>query len=138
MTELEHEVLRLRSIEKLEYTEIARRLGLPEAQLRRAYDAARKKQTHSARFNVHSLRDLPGYLRTLIALLGINSREEARALLESGSLTMSEKSPKQVLKDGQPVGNAGWAAWMLVHEWVGLPVSPDARRPKGQPPAPEA
>jgi len=72
---------------------------------------------------------LPARAITLLANLGITSRAQTRAALDSGRLSWSERYGASICWDGEPLRLGGWRTWMVLHEWTGivLPAHTDSR-----------
>lgn len=125
LNEQEATVVRLHRDEKLTHRQVAAQLGVSSERVRQIYRAAKARLKDFAENGDDALSRLPTRAITILSNLGITSRAQTRAAIDSGRLSWSERGSGSMRWDGTPLRLGGWHTWVVLHEWTGL-VPPQA------------
>ncbi len=116
-------MLRLREEEKLDWREIAGRLGVSSARVRQIHRAAGIKLKDFAENGQDALSLLPMRARRVVVDLEIGSRARARAAMESGRLSCLWRG-QAIFWDGVMLRQLSQKTWAALYEWAGRPALP--------------
>ena len=125
LNEQEAAVVRLHRDEKLTHREVAAQLGVSSERVRQIYRVAKVRLKDFAENGDDAFSRLPTRAITVLTNLGITSRAQTRAAIETGRLSWCERGRGSMRWDGQPLRLGGWHTWVVLHEWTGL-VPPQA------------
>lgn len=125
LDEQEALVVRLHQDEKLTHREVAAQLGVSSERVRQIYRGAKARLKDFAENGDNALSRLPTRAITVLNNIGITSRAETRAAIESGRMSWRARGRGSMCWDGQPLRLGGWHTWVVLHEWTGL-VPPQA------------
>jgi hypothetical protein len=120
LNEQEASVVRLHRDEKLTHREVAAQLGVSSERVRQIYRVAKARLNDFAENGDNALARLPTRAITVLNNIGITSRAQTRAAIETGRLSWSERGRGSMRWSGQPLRLGGWHTWVVLHEWTGL------------------
>ena len=120
LNEREALVVRLHRDEKLTHREVAAQLGVSSERVRQIYRVSRARLKDFDENGDDALSRLPTRAITVLSNIGLATRAQTRAAIETGRLSWSERSRGSMRWDGQPLRLGGWHTWVVLHEWTGL------------------
>jgi hypothetical protein len=120
VTDQEAMVIRLREQDGLSLDEIASTIGKSKERVRQMIREAKARLTDFAENGDDALSRLPAHARKVMEWQNLRTRSELRAVIDAGNLWWSHRRQAVMWVD-RSVRNAGWACWLALCEWCGLP-----------------
>jgi hypothetical protein len=121
LNEQEELIYRLCWQEKLSPAEVAQRLGVTQKHVRTVYKETLVRLEDYARYGDESLLLLPLRARKFVQTYSFGDRATIGTAIETGGLWWNDRWKRICWEHKTLQHQAGWATWVVLHEWGRLP-----------------